>query len=195
MSRRREASARTVPVGIEVRHQRSCASAAGKPCDCTPTYRAWVVSPRDKRRIRKRFATLEAAKIWREDATVDIRRGVLAAPKPLTVGAAAEAWLKGARPGAVRTRSGHLYKPSVIRGYEQGLRLYVLPALDKKKLGELRRSDVQRFADELIEKGMTPSTVRNALMPLRAICRRALVRGSPTSPRRPTSTRARRWRC
>ena len=67
--------------------------------------------------------------------------------------------------------------PSVLRGYEQALRQRVLPTLGGTRFSELRRSDVQDLADRLIADRLDPSTVRNALMPLRTIYRRALSRG------------------
>jgi integrase len=98
---------------------------------------------------------------------------------------AAEAWLEGAKSGAIRNRSGHAYKPSAIRGYETALVARVLPALGGLRLSELRRVDVQDFADRLCAEGLDPSTVRNTLMPLRTIFRRAVARGevavNPTS--------------
>ncbi|MEJ7891405.1 MAG: tyrosine-type recombinase/integrase [Solirubrobacteraceae bacterium] len=127
--------------------------------------------------MRRTFATIEAAKLWRQDAQVDLRRGAIEAAKPLTVSQAAERWVKGARAGTVRNRSGEIYKPSALRGYEQALRDYILPALGGCRLNELRRGDVQRLADRLVEKGHGASTVRNAFLPLRAICRRAPTRG------------------
>jgi integrase len=45
------------------------------------------------------------------------------------------------------------------------------------RLGELRRADVQHFIDALLREGHEPSTIRNTLLPLRAICRRAVARG------------------
>jgi hypothetical protein len=39
------------------------------------------------------------------------------------------AWLAGAADGSIRDRSGDVYKPSFVRGYEQALRLRVLPVL------------------------------------------------------------------
>ena len=176
MSPRRRSAAEPEP-GIEIRHSKRCATTGGEACDCTPTYRAWVSSRRDRSKIRRTFKTLEAARLWRQDAQVDLRRGQLSKPKPLTVAAAAEAWTRGVKSGAIRNRSGNRYKPSAIRGYEQALRDYVLPAFGSTKLSELRRADVQRLADQLVEEGLSASTVRNALMPLRAICRRALTRG------------------
>ena len=41
----------------------------------------------------------------------------------------------------------------------------------------LSRADLQDLADRLLAKGLDPSTIRNTLMPLRAIYRRALSRG------------------
>jgi integrase len=51
----------------------------------------------------------------------------------------------------------------------------VIPALGVRKLPELRRSEVQRFATSLLREGLDPSTIRNALMPLRAVYRQALA--------------------
>src|SRR3954471_22861414 len=137
MSRRNRPAVKPAP-GIEVRHSRACASLAGGTCDCEPTYRAWVHPGLGGPRIRRTFKTLEAAKLWRQDAQVDLRRGVLEAPKALTVAEAAEAWVAGAGAGSVRNRSGHPYKPSAIRGYEQSLRDRILPALGGRRLNELR---------------------------------------------------------
>lgn len=166
-----------VPPGIEVRHRRACPAASGGACACEPSYRAWVFATRGKRKLQKSFRTLEDAIRWREDTKVDLRRGVLASSKPATVAEAAAVWLEGARPGTIRNRSGEVYKPSALRGYEQALAHYVLPELGRARLGDVRRADVQRLADDLLADGFSPSTVRNALMPLRAICRRALARG------------------
>jgi integrase len=45
------------------------------------------------------------------------------------------------------------------------------------RLGELSRNEVQDLADQLSESDLSASTIRNALLPLRAICRRAFARG------------------
>jgi len=136
-----------------------------------------VWSSRDAKRIRKTFPTEAAAILWREDARVDLRRGVLVAPKPTTLRQLGASWLSGAKEGAVRNRSGDSYKPSTLRGYEHALRRYVYPALGGARLQDLRAPDVQRFANDLVARGLSPSSVRNALLPLRAICRRGLRQG------------------
>jgi integrase len=136
-----------------------------------------VYDRREKRRLRKTFATRAAAKAWRVETQVALRRGEVSAAKTATLEDAASAWLVGARAGSMRNRSGDVYKPSVIRGYEQALRLRVLPDLGSVTLTDLRRADLQALVDRLLERGMEPSTIRNTLLPVRAIFRRAVARG------------------
>jgi hypothetical protein len=45
------------------------------------------------------------------------------------------------------------------------------------RLSEIQRRDVQRLADQLLADGKSASTIRNALMPLRVIFRRAIENG------------------
>src|SRR6266542_1647867 len=163
--------------GIRVRHGKLCPARSGGRCTCKPTYQANVWSAREGTRIFKTFPTLAAAKAWRADTQVALRRGTARAGSSPTFRAAAEAWLEGVHSGAIRNRSGHRYKPSAIRGYEAALVSRVLPELGGARLSEIRRIDVQDFADRLCADGLDASTVRNTLMPLRAIFRRALARG------------------
>jgi integrase len=90
---------------------------------------------------------------------------------------AAEAFVDGITSGAIRTRTGESYKPSVVREYERSLRLHVLPTLGGARLSRIQRRDVQRLADDLLASGADPSTIRNALKPLQVIYRRAIEDG------------------
>jgi integrase len=163
--------------GIEVRYARGCASErGGGACSCRPSFRASVWSPRDRRLIRKTLPTLAAAKAWRIDSLSALSRGEISTSST-TLRQAAAAWVLGARSGAIRNRSGDPYKPSAIRGYEEALRLRLLPDLGGAKLSEIRRADVQALVDRLMAAGHGASTIRNTLLPLRVIFRRALVRG------------------
>jgi integrase len=184
--------------GIAVRHRTRCATRHGGTCNCQPGYQAQAWSARDNTPIRKTFPTLAAARAWRSDAQTALRRGTLRAPTQTTIREAADTWLEGAKTGAVRNRSGDPYKPSVIRGYEASLRLRLLPEFGAKRLSALTRNDVQDFADRLIAEGLDASTVRNALMPLRAIYRRAVARGdiaiNPTRELELPAVRGRRER-
>src|SRR5436190_10572002 len=82
--------------GVEVRHARRCLAGAGQACSCTPGYQAQVWSARDQKPIRKTFATFGAAKAWRQESQVALRRGTLRAPSPTTLAEAAEDWLEAA---------------------------------------------------------------------------------------------------
>ncbi len=184
--------------GIRKLHSARCAARRRGKCCCRAGYEASVFSARDGKKIRKTFPTLAAAKAWRADALTGLRRGTIRAPRPTTVREAGEQLLEGMRSGAIRTRSGDIYKPSVIRSYEAVLRLRVLPELGGLKLADVQRRDIQRLADDLLAAGRDPSTIRNALMPVRVIYRRALEDGdvavNPCTGLRLPATRGRRDR-
>jgi integrase len=107
-------------------------------------------------------------------------------------------WLAGAREGTTRNRSGDAYKPSVLRGYEQSLRLHVLPDLGAHKLARITTNDLQALVDRLQAADKQPATIRNAILPLRAIYRRACARDglavNPTSGLELPAVRGRRDR-
>lgn len=164
--------------GITVRHQGKCSlTTGGKRCSCRPAYRAQVFDARVGRLIKKSFPSLAEARTWRQDATVAVRKGTLSATRLPRLGEAGAAWVAAAEAGTIRNRSGDLYKPSSIRGYETSLRLRVLPNLGHVRLGDITRADLQALVDRMLVAGHDPSTIRNTLMPVRAIFRRALVRG------------------
>src|SRR5437588_7285184 len=121
MSKADRTPRRAVHPGIEVRHARRCRSREGGTCTCKPTYQAQVWSARERKQIKRTFPTLAAARAWRADALVALRRGTMKAPTRVNVAEAASEWITGARDGAIRTRKGTPYKPSALRGYERAL--------------------------------------------------------------------------
>ena len=55
-----------------------------------------------------------------------------------------------ARAGAIRTKSGDVYKPSALRGYEQALRLRLLPPLGAHRLADCDPgADLQQLVSRL----------------------------------------------
>ena len=181
------------PEGIRVRHSRACPSRTGGkcrtthtpacatrnrlPCDCgrcSPAYEAFVWLPHDRVKVRKTFARLDEAKSWRTDALKAVKDGKISAPSKLTVREVADAWLMQAKNGEALTRSGSRYKPAVLREHERTLNQHVYPTLGAVRFANLRRRDVQKLVDQLVGKGLSGSTVRNVVMPLRVICRRAI---------------------
>jgi len=163
--------------GIVVRHQQRCpAPLNADPCRCRPAYQAEVFSPRDRRTIRKTFRTLTDARTWRADTKAALQKGTMRAPTRTTLEEAADDWLAAARAGIARTRSGDPYKPSALRSCEEALRIKVLPELGKPRLSAVDRVAAQDLVYQLVAQGLAPSTVRNAVLPLRAIFRRAVAR-------------------
>lgn len=120
--------------------------------------------------------TLSAAKLWRQDAQVALRRDTMRPPTAKTIAEAAEILIAGAHDGTILDRGGKPYKPSTARGYEQLLQAYVVPALGGFKLTQVHRCDVQDFIDDLRAQGLSASTIANILDPLRVIFRRAMRR-------------------
>ena len=107
--------------GITVRHTKSCQTHVDRQCDCAPTFQAWVFDQRADRKVYKTHRTAGAAKTWRQDMLVAIRRGEVAAAKTtLTVEDAVNAWLDGARRGTVRTRGRKPFAGGTIRSVESG---------------------------------------------------------------------------
>jgi len=98
----------------------------------------------------------------------------MTAPTRQTIDQAAREWIAKAKAGEILKPDGAPYKPSVIRGYEADLERYLLPELGSSRLSNLHRRDVQRVVDRLVGLGLSGSKIRNAVMPLRAVCRRAL---------------------
>jgi integrase len=162
--------------GIVKHHASTCGTRSGRRCTCSPGFQAWVWSPRDRRKLYRTFPTYAAARSWRAEAQSRVRKGALRAATDETLREASAAWLDGARDGVIRNRSGDPYKPSVLRGYEQSLRLHVLPALGAHKLARIATSDLQALVERWQAAGMQPATIRNAILPLRAIYRRACNR-------------------
>jgi integrase len=158
-------------------NRRTCKRAQGARCSCSPKYLAEVFDRRSGKRIYQTFPTLAADKAWRSDAMRDIRQGVRRGPTGITLHQAAQDWLAGARDGSVRNRSGDVYKPSVVRSYEASLTRHVLPALGGHRLEAIDRLMLHPYVDTLVAEGLDPSTIRNTLMPLRVIYRRAVSRG------------------
>jgi integrase len=189
------------PEGIRVRHSRSCRVHLDGACNCEPAYEAWVWSPSDRKKIYKTFTgkgAKSAAMNWRADAKKPVREGRMRAPSQVTLREAWEAWLEGAKSGAIRNRSGDTYKPSVIRSYEASMRLHVLDDLGGAKVSAITARDLTRIRDDLLAKKRDPSTIRNAFMPLRALYRHQADEGdlavNPTRGLRLPAVRGRRER-
>ena len=162
--------------GIRTRHARSCRSREGGGCNCTPSYQAQAYDPRTGRQVWRTFPTLSAAKLWRQDAQVALRRGTMRPPTAKTIAEAAEILIAGAHDGTILDRGGKPYKPSTARGYEQLLHVIRRPGPRRPEAlagPSPRRPGLRR---RLAHAGPSASTIANILDPLRVIFRRAIRR-------------------
>lgn len=160
--RRKDAVSKIKPTGIEIRKR-----------DGGTVYRAVVHDKATGKRISKTFPTISAAKSWRQDAYAALRAGTLSADRGPTLAAMSlTGWRMRGR-GHARNRSGDPYKPAAIRGYEKELRLRVLPEYGSVRVGDLRRSHMQRLVDRLVKQDHSASTVQCVVTALRAVFRYA----------------------
>jgi Phage integrase, N-terminal SAM-like domain len=182
---RRGGGPMSTSTGIRKLHSKGCAGRDGGRCNCGAGWEASVYSKRDDKKIRKTFANMAEAKTWRDDANTQLAKGGLRAPTPTTILEAWEEWIEGAKAGTIRNRSGDPFKPSALRAYEGAMRREVLPEFGPVRLSELRRGDLQEFADRLLARGLSPSAVQGALLP-----RAPSIAGrSPATRWRPTPAR------
>jgi integrase len=162
--------------GIEVVHQRHCRHRTGR-CTCSPSYRVQVWDARARKLQRKTFRVKAEAITWRDDVRVAVRTGTIRPQARTTVAEAAQALIAGIGDGTVLDRTGKPYKPSTRRSYAQAINAYLEPdLLASVALSDVRRRDVQDYADRLRNMGLSPSTIANKLDPIRVIFRRALRR-------------------
>ena len=69
-------------------------------------------------------------------------------------------------------------KKSTIDGYESVLRQHLRPKFVSRRLDEISRGDVKSLITDLIAKGLTRSSVRNALSIIRGIFNHAIEEGA-----------------
>lgn len=165
--------------GIVKRHARSCRSREGGRCNCVPSWQAWVYSSRDGRKIKRTFPREAEAKSWRTDALVALSAGTLRPNRhdSRTLFLALTEFVEGMAAGTVRPKGRSAYKPNTIRSYERAVRGYIERSpLGRLKVTDVRRRDVQAFADELLASGLAPASVWNVLNPVQTFYRRAIDR-------------------
>src|SRR4051794_14144361 len=100
------------------------------------SFQAFVYLPGGKRKT-KTFLSERAAVRWRARLISDIDKGKRTIGSTTTVKQAGEALIKAMQSGVARTRSGTIYKPSAIRGYEDSLQLHIYPVIGPVRLADV----------------------------------------------------------
>jgi hypothetical protein len=121
--------------------------------------------------------SLAEARSWRVDAQARLQAGTLSAVTGPTLTEGAAEFIAGMKSGTIRQKGGHVYKPSVVRGYERDLNKRAVPELGPKRISRLQRPELQRWVDGLTTPERSPSTVRNIVAALRALIAFAELRG------------------
>ena len=167
---------KTRSTGVFARHKTGCSIERTTRCNCSPSYWGKVWDPEAKKAHRTRFlASPAAARNARADLLRDVRDGTLPASEAMRVHAAVEAFLRAARSGTALNKHGRRYKPSAIRDLEGALNGRVVDAFGTKKLGDVRRRDVQRLVDEITPE-LSGSRVRSIVNAVRSLYRWAQAR-------------------
>ena len=165
--------------GIIKRHSVGCPARESERCKCNAGYEASVYIARDKRKLRRNFPRKSEAKSWRTEALSAAKAGKLRRAVPedrRTLYEAVAEFVAGMEEGTVRPKGRDGYKPNTTRSYERAVRLYLRDSeLGSLRPAEVRRSDVQAYAEELLTR-MTAPSVGNALNPLQAFYARAVHR-------------------
>jgi len=160
--------------GIRKRHSKRCSTREGGRCNCKAGWEASIYLAREDRRITKAFPREAEAKSWRADAKrASEQGGIRPTPRSsCTLIEALRRFIAGMEAGTVRPKGRERYKPNTTRSYERALRVHIEQSdLAEIKVPEVRRRDLQDFADELLAAGLSPGTVSNVLNPIQAFYR------------------------
>ncbi len=162
--------------GVYARHQESCAVAEGKRCNCTPSYYG-VAWDRVARRHRKtpRFRGAVEARDARADLLKALRQGDVTPDSGMRLGEAREKFVKAAREGVALNKWRRRYRKRAVEDLESAL-TRVPDDLARRRLGDVRRGDVQELVDDLSRQGLSGSRIRSVVNAIRSLYRWAQER-------------------
>jgi hypothetical protein len=147
--------------GVFARHQKHCAIANGRACNCKPSYYGVVWDRARNRTVKtKRLTTVNAAWNARIDLIKQLEHGEAPVGGSVRLNEARERFVQAARDGRALNKRGHRYKPSAVANIDECLRVHVEPKLGTKRLSDVRRGQVQALIDELAPK-LSGSRVRS----------------------------------
>ena len=148
-------------------------------------YQAQVYFAAENRRASKSFDRLADARAWKRDTEAALARGTVAERSSPTLRQAGAEWVAAAHDG-VRAQPQRAALPTLnATRLRARLEARLYPALGSTRLSEIRRGTLNRLLGKLQAQGLSASSTRNIIMPLRAIFRWALdlelIAVNPTS--------------
>jgi integrase len=145
---------------------------------------AWIADPshpRGGRNVYRTFPSEEQAALWRSQVKVAERHSGGARLRRRsdvpTLREACDALVAGMKTGSVRKRGGGEYRAGVIRAYERVLKRYVFTELGGLRLTEIHQPDLLELVEQMQSAGLSASTIKTTLDPIRVVYRRAVARG------------------
>jgi integrase len=125
-------------------------------------------------------ATLAEARLLKSALTAEVARGEYRALSGVTFAEYLPEWITSY---AGRTSRG--FREQTRQEYKRDLERHALPFFGPLKLAEVEPRDIKRFIGQLIGLGLSSSSVRRRMAPLRALFATAiedgLIRSNPTS--------------
>jgi hypothetical protein len=160
--------------GVFARHQETCAANAtgdAKSCTCTPSYYGvvWDRAARKHRKTRRFRGVMEARNARKDlaDALSESKLPSIAGPR---LADACEQFVRAASEGVALNKWGRRYRRRAWQDMDSALQR-VPDSLGRRRLGDIRRGDVQRLVDELTRDGTSGSRVRSVVNALRSLYR------------------------
>lgn len=175
--------------GVFARHREACQTTATGDralCDCSPSYYG-IVWDRAAARHRKtrRFAQVSAARKALRDLDEAVSEGkVPSTEKGPRLDDARASFVEAARTGIALNKWGRRYRKKAVKDLESSL-AKVPDKLARRRIGDIKRGDVQRLVDDLSEEGLSGSRIRSVVNALRSLYRwaqdRELVANDPAA--------------
>lgn len=162
--------------GVYARHRRGCALGLGrKKCSCDPRYYG-IVWDRVEHRQRKtgRFDRAIEARDARADLSDSLRKGTVSRDSGITLGEARTKFVKAAREGVALNKWRRRYRRRAVESLESSL-AHIPDHLARKRLGQVRRGEVQALVDQLAER-LSGSRIRAVVNAIRSLYRWAQER-------------------
>ena len=170
--------------GVYARHQAHCALGAGKKkCNCTPSYYgvAWDRAEHRHRKTKRFHGAIEARDA-RSDLLGAMRNGNVTGDSAMRLDEARKRFVQAAREGVALNKWRRRYRRRSVENLESSL-THLPDELLRRKLGDVRRGDIQKLADDLTAKGLSGTRIRSVVNSVRSLYRwaqdRELVNHDP----------------
>jgi integrase len=160
--------------GVFARHQEACRVTAGgdsKTCNCTPSYYGvvWDATARTHRKTRRFGRTMEARNA-RNDLADALRHGGVPEGSGPKLEDATTRFVAAAKEGVALNKWGRRYRRRAVQDLESAMR-QVPDKLARRRLGDVRRGDLQELVDDMTRRGLSGSRVRSVVNALRSLYR------------------------